>query len=93
MKKEFIYPDFSKKGLEVRCENSEVYIYGTADGLRELIKTCEFLIENPQVSHLHLDAPPVLTRESNKCVVAIFDKAGNDREKVSLFRKILSMFK
>lgn len=93
MKKEFIYPDFSKKDLEVRFENDVVCIYGTENGLKELIRISEFLIDNPEASHLHLDAPPVLTKESLKCVIAIFDKPVKDREKIGLFKKIMNMFK
>jgi hypothetical protein len=93
MKKEFIYPDFSRKDLEVRFEDDTVCIYGTENGLKELIGACEFLIKNPEASHLHLDSPPVLTRESLKCVIAIFDKSGKDREKVGLFKKVMNMFK
>ncbi len=93
MKKEFIYPDFSRKDIEVRCEDNTVCIYGTANGLKKIIYLCELLIENPEASHQHLESHGVLTDKSLKCAIAIFEKSEANRKKVSLFQKFLNMFR
>ena len=77
---EFRAPDFTNADLELRYENDVVCIYGTADGLAQLIKRCQSLIDHPGMGHIHLERegcpPPLLSAESEVGAVAIFEKNG-----------------
>jgi hypothetical protein len=70
----FIRPDFSQGDLELRFENGEVCIYGSAEGLQRLAKYCLQLVGNPSEQHTHLHNLGLLTKQSMKGAIAIFDK-------------------
>lgn len=74
MGEKFRPPDFSKYDVELRFENDVVCIYGTEEGLREIIKECQFLLENPDIQHVHLEDTRKLTPESENGAIAIFPK-------------------
>jgi len=74
MTNNFINPDFSKKDIELRYENDVVCIYGTKEGLEKIIAFCQELIEHPGESHIHLEDYGLLTQESKKGAIAIFEK-------------------
>lgn len=69
----FIKPDFSEKSLELRCENNEICIYGTKEGLKKLSNLILDLIENPRQGHIHLEDYELLTGTSLIGAVAIFE--------------------
>ena len=71
---EFIKPDFSEKSLELRCENNEICIYGTKEGLKKLSDLILNLIERPKQGHIHLEDYEILTDSSLIGAIAIFDK-------------------
>ncbi len=70
----FQKPDFKKKSLELGMENNEVYIYGTKNGLRALVKLIQSLIDKPEKGHVHLEDYELLTENSTVGVVAIFEE-------------------
>lgn len=70
----FIKPDFTKNSLELRCENSEVCIYGTKDGLKRLAEMILQLIDKPKQGHIHLEDYDLLTKKSLNGAVAIFNE-------------------
>lgn len=70
----FIKPDFKEKHLELRCENNEVYIYGTQEGLKKLSELILKLIGNPNQGHVHLEDYQLLTDKSLIGVLAVFSK-------------------
>ena len=70
----FVKPDFARGELEFRFENGEVCIYGTARGLQKLAEQCLQLIKGPAQQHIHLETTGLLTRQSAKTSIAIFDK-------------------
>lgn len=74
MDENFRKPDFSKKDLEVRFEDNVVCIYGTAEGLRKLAELCNNLVDEPNQGHIHLENLRLLTGNSEKCSIAIFEK-------------------
>ena len=78
MSKKFREPDFSSGDLELRSEDGDVSIYGTAKGLEELAQACQRLVRSPGQGHIHLDKSdltrPYLTCESKFGAIAIFDK-------------------
>ena len=74
MDESFRKPDFSKKGLEVRFEDNVVCIYGTGEGLRKLAELCNGLVDDPNEGHIHLENLNLLTGNSDKCAIAIFEK-------------------
>ena len=75
MVSKFKYPDFSNGELELRFENNIICLYGTRDGLKKLSDMCLELIEDPNQGHIHIeDYNNLLTKNSLKGVVAIFDK-------------------
>jgi len=73
----FVKPSFSKKSLELRCENNEVCIYGTNEGLKKLSDLIMGLINKPKQGHIHLEDYELLTDKSLIGAIAIFDKEGN----------------
>jgi hypothetical protein len=67
-------PDFQKGEVELRIgENNEIAIYGTAEGLKKIAELINHLIGNPRVGHVHLEDYEILTKNSLKGVVAIFE--------------------
>ena len=70
----FMEPDFTKGDLELRFENGEVCIYGTPKGLEGLAKCCLSLVEEPAQQHVHLGSLELLTNNSVKGSIAIFEK-------------------
>ncbi|MHC4574966.1 MAG: Imm32 family immunity protein [Planctomycetota bacterium] len=74
MSEKFRKPDFSKYNLELRFENNVGCIYGTAEGLKKIADLCHELIENPNQGHIHLEDYAILTKESERGAIAIFDK-------------------
>lgn len=73
MEKKFKKPDFSKKEIELRFENDVVCIYGTENGLRKIAKLCNDLASNPNEGHIHLESLGILTNNSEKGAIAIFE--------------------
>jgi hypothetical protein len=70
----FRNPDFSKNDIELRFENEVVCIYGTKKGLAKLAGFCMELIEHPEEGHIHLENYGLLTQESKKGAIAIFEE-------------------
>ena len=73
MSKRFIAPVFEKGILELRCENNEVAIYGTSEGLKKLAELIVHLADNPRQGHVHLEDYELLTEGSLIGAVAVFD--------------------
>ena len=69
----FMMPDFQERPLELRYENNEVCIYGTKDGLRKLADLIISLVKTPGGTHIHLEDYELLTRDSLRGAVAVFD--------------------
>ena len=74
MDSNFNQPDFHQHDIELRYVNGEICIYATENGLRNIISTCEKLIKDSKVSHIHLEDYDMLTADSLKGVIAIFEK-------------------
>jgi hypothetical protein len=72
----FKTPDFKERPLEVRLNGDEVCIYGTKTGLKRLAELCLKLVngaKSDSSEHIHLEDFEILTPESKRCVVAVFD--------------------
>jgi len=67
-------PDFQKSEVELRIgENNVIEIYGTVDGLKKIAELINHLIGNPRVGHVHLEDYEILSKNSLKGVIAVFD--------------------
>jgi hypothetical protein len=67
-------PDFQKSEVELRIgENNVIEIYGTADGLKKIAELINHLIGNPRVGHVHLEDYEILSKNSLKGVIAVFE--------------------
>ena len=73
MNTKFKKPDFKDRGIELRLDNGEVCIYATKAGLEKLVSYCRELIEKPSKGHIHLEDYEVLTRDSLRGTIAVFD--------------------
>ena len=73
----FMAPDFSSGSLELRCENETVCIYGNREGLRELMRLCQSLLDHPSHGHIHLEDRGLLTKESLIGAIALFPGTGS----------------
>jgi ABC-type histidine transport system ATPase subunit len=71
----FVEPDSGKGNLELKLDGDVVCIYGTPAGLRKLADLCMWLVEDPNQGHIHLEDHRILTDESMKGALAIFDTA------------------
>lgn len=72
----FKAPDFKERQLELRFDGDEVCIYGTKMGLKRLAALCLELASDAKSSsseHVHLEDFEILTSDSKRCVVAVFD--------------------
>jgi len=78
MSKAFKNPEFTEGILELRIEDNEICIYATKAGLRKLSEFCQRLIDEPNTGHIHLEDYQVLTPDSLKGVIAIFNTAGDE---------------
>ena len=74
MTQDFRQPNFSKRDLELRFENNVICIYDTNKGLKQIIEFCNQLIEHPDMGHVHLEDYNILTDESKKGAIAIFEE-------------------
>ncbi len=76
MPADFRMPDFSQAELELRFEDNEVCLYGTASGLRRLADLCTSLADRQDDGHIHLDRDHFpsgfLTKESEVGAIAVF---------------------
>ena len=72
----FKQPSFSEGHLELRFEDEEVCIYATRIGLEKLMAFCKQLLDNPRKGHIHLEDYEILTRDSLKGVLAVFEPEG-----------------
>ena len=71
----FQTPDFSKHGVELRVEEDGVVcIYGTSKGLRTIAHLCLDLVKHPGQGHIHLESYDILTPNSKRGAIAIFEK-------------------
>ncbi|MBI2827577.1 MAG: hypothetical protein HYX69_23120 [Planctomycetia bacterium] len=73
--KRFEAPVFGSKTLEIRIEDGDVQLYGTADGLKRLAKLCGDLAERrgkDSTDHIHLEDYDLLTHRSQKATIAVF---------------------
>lgn len=70
----FIRPEFGERCLEFRCENNEICVYGTRDGLKTLSDLILRLVERSKEDHIHLEDYELLTKESLVGSVAVFDE-------------------
>lgn len=73
MSKRFIPPVFDTGIVELRCEDNEVSIYGTAEGLTKLAGLMMRLVDNPREGHIHLEDYEILTGASLIGALAIFN--------------------
>jgi hypothetical protein len=69
----FRKPVFGKGIVELRCDNDEVCIYGTKEGLQKVVGLITRLLDNPSEGHIHLQDYELLTDESLIGAVAVFD--------------------
>ncbi len=70
----FIKPDFRLNSLELRCENNEVCLYGTKEGLKKLANLILSIANDTKTTHIHLEDYDFLTPNSLAGAVAIFEK-------------------
>jgi hypothetical protein len=77
--KTFVEPDFRERDVELRFEDGIVCIYGTAEGMKKIADLCNWLIEDPNQGHIHLEDHSILTDKSEKGAIAIFGK-GQEKE-------------
>lgn len=68
-----VKPDFADGDIEFRIKDNEIFIYGTPVGLKKLIGFCERLLNDPSNGHIHLEDYEVLTANSQKGTIAVFD--------------------
>ena len=74
--KPFTPPTFEAGELELRCDDREVMIYGTPQGLVRLAELCMKLAKLPAVEtteHYHLEDYELLTSGSLRGVLAVFN--------------------
>ena len=64
MKKQFIAPDFTKGGLEVRLSDAEVALYFSGYGLIKFTMLLEDLLRKGNGEHIHLEDVNLLTTDS-----------------------------
>lgn len=69
----FRQPEFSNKNMELRFDDKEICIYMTREGLLKLIDICSLLLNNPHKGHVHLEDYQILTKESLRCTIAVFE--------------------
>ncbi len=71
----FRRPDFQSGSIQIRHEDGEVSIYGTADGLRRLADLCLRLVAyHPGAAneHFHLEDYDLLTKDSLRGTLTVF---------------------
>ena len=73
MNSTFIKPDFSNASIEFRVVEGEICIYATNEGLEKLASLCSKLIKHEKQGHIHLEDYEVLTKDSLRAVIAIFE--------------------
>ena len=73
MNKSFREPIFKSGNIELRFEKNVICIYGTKEGLIELANIIGTLVSNPGAGHIHLEDCLILTKDSEKGAVAIFE--------------------
>lgn len=73
MSESFKKPDFSEGKIELRYENEEMCIYGTREGLQDIIKLCQGLLDKGKSDHIHLEDYVLLTSNSIAGAIALFD--------------------
>jgi len=69
---DFRDPLFNGGTLKLRWENDVVCIYGTEDGLRDLMPLCQRLLDRGKEDHIHIEDKCRLTSESEIGAVALF---------------------
>jgi hypothetical protein len=71
----FIRPTFTDRHIEVRAGEDEVAIYGTRHGLQVLAKLCVELANRTlrDTEHIHVEDFELLTPQSKKLVIAVFE--------------------
>jgi hypothetical protein len=69
----FQRPRFADGVLELRVSRGEVCIYGTPDGLAKLQRAIGDLLEAGGEEHLHLEDREMLTADSLRGVIAVFE--------------------
>ena len=70
----FEKPSFHEGNVELRFIDGEVCIYACEEGMRNIISICQKLINSPKNGHIHLEDHVLLTENSLKGVIAVFDK-------------------
>lgn len=76
----FKKPKFEDKCIELRFEHGEVCIYANKIGLKRLADFCAQLENKLQTGlseHIHLEDMQVLTSESLRGVIAVFNSDEN----------------
>lgn len=71
---DFEIPNFEDGTVELRYADSEVCIYGSADGLRRLADLCSRVAIRPAPHHLHLEDYALLTSASARGVIGVFNQ-------------------
>ena len=73
MGRKFKKPKFQQGILELRVEGDGICICGTKSGLQKLSEYSQKLINDPKIGHIHLGDYQILTPDSKKVVIAIFE--------------------
>ena len=68
----FKSPNFNERCIELRCEDNEVAIYATPQGLKQIIAFCEKLLNDDKGTHIHMEDYEILTKESLIGAIALF---------------------
>lgn len=73
MNQKFVEPDFKEGSIELRFQDGEVSLYGTKEGFKRLIELCQDLMVLKAPSHVHLEDHEILTKNSTRATIAIFE--------------------
>jgi hypothetical protein len=73
MSQKFKNPIFTDGSIEFRFEDGEVALYGTREGFEKFIGLCQELIIRKAPDHLHLEDYEILTENSTKATIGIFE--------------------
>lgn len=77
MSQEFENPIFKDGSIEFRFQDGEVALYGTKEGFEKLIGLCQDLMTRKVPDHIHLEDYEILTKNSTRATIAIFEKNEN----------------
>lgn len=73
MSQDFKKPEFKEGNIELRFQDGEVALYGTKEGFEKFIGLCQDLMTRKAPDHIHLEDYEILTKNSTRATIAIFD--------------------